>query len=322
MPARPAPGNVARGLAAGAAACRLGGAMAGHPFDLQGHRGARGLYPENTLAGFRAALALGVSTLETDVALTADDVAVACHDPHLNPDITRGPDGAFLAARGPAIRALRFADLARYDIGRIRPGSPYAWRFRAARGQEGLRIPRLAEVFALDGTMRFNSEIKTFPDRPELTAPPERMVEAVLSAAAEAGATARLVIQSFDWRNQRHAARLAPGVARAWLTSAATTREAARWWGGPTPGDFGGSIPRAVAAEGGGIWAPEWRTLDAALIAEAHALGLRVVPWTVNARAEMARLIRAGVDGLITDRPDRARAAMVAAGLPLPPARP
>lgn len=291
-------------------------------FDLEGHRGARGLHPENTLEGFRATIAIGVTTLETDVAMTADGIAVACHDPHLNPDITRGPDGAFLSARGPAIRTLSLAELQRYDVGRIRPGTAYARSFPDQRGQDGLRIPRLAEMFALDDRVRFNTEIKTFPKDPGLTAPPAQMADAVLAAAARTGATERLIVQSFDWRNMRHTARAAPAVTRAYLTSAETVAEAALWWDGPSPADFGGSVPRAVAAEGAGVtWGPDWRTLTEALIAEAHGLGLRVVPWTVNAAADMARLIGWGVDGLITDRPDLGRAALTAAGLAVPPGR-
>ena len=94
--------------------------------DLHGHRGARGLFPENTLVGFAGALAIGVDALELDVAVTADDVVVVTHDPRLNPDITRTRNGAWLAAPGAAIRSLRAAELAGYDVGRIRPDSAYA----------------------------------------------------------------------------------------------------------------------------------------------------------------------------------------------------
>jgi glycerophosphoryl diester phosphodiesterase len=75
-------------------------------FDLQGHRGARGLAPENTIEGFRTALSIGVTTLELDLAMTKDGVLVVHHDERLDPDITRGPDGAFLAHQGPAIYSL------------------------------------------------------------------------------------------------------------------------------------------------------------------------------------------------------------------------
>ena len=92
----------------------------------------------------------------------------------------------------------------------------------------------------------------------------------------------------------------------AWLTRAETVRDAAIWWGGPHPDDFGGSVPRAVAAEGGGTWAPDHSDLTEAMVAEAHALGLRVMPWTVNRTSRMRRLLGWGVDGLVTDRPDLA----------------
>ncbi len=101
--------------------------MAAHPlFDLQGHRGARGLRPENTLAAFAHALSIGVTTLELDTAVTLDGVVVVSHDSELNPDITRDASGRWLAQPGPAIFALTFAELQRFDVGRTRPGSAYA----------------------------------------------------------------------------------------------------------------------------------------------------------------------------------------------------
>jgi glycerophosphoryl diester phosphodiesterase len=112
-----------------------------------------------------------------------------------------------------------------------------------------------------------------------------------------------------------------PDIDVAWLTSAALLAGARIWWDGPLPADFGGSVARAVAAEGGRTWGPEHDDLTEETLAEAHALGLRVVPWTVNRPADMRRLIRWGVDGLITDRPDRARAVLAEAGHPLPPSR-
>src|SRR6202171_2637976 len=92
------------------------------PFDLQGHRGARGLAPENTLPAFARALAIGVATLELDTAVTRDGVVVVSHDPFLNPDIARGPDGRWLEKKGPNIRDLDYEALARYDVGRLQPG--------------------------------------------------------------------------------------------------------------------------------------------------------------------------------------------------------
>ncbi len=95
-------------------------------FDLQGHRGARGLWPENTLAGFARTMELGVSALELDCAVTRDAVVVVSHDPELNPDCTRDARGRFLATAGPPIFTLTYAQLQSYDVGRLRPGSAYA----------------------------------------------------------------------------------------------------------------------------------------------------------------------------------------------------
>ena len=112
----------------------LGGAVGlfadvSHAFDLEGHRGARGLAPENTLAAFRRAMQIGVTTIETDMAVTRDDVIVISHDPLLNPDIVRDRAGEWLISKGPPIRTLTFTELARYDIGRLNPTNAYARQF-------------------------------------------------------------------------------------------------------------------------------------------------------------------------------------------------
>jgi glycerophosphoryl diester phosphodiesterase len=289
--------------------------------DLQGHRGARGLFPENTMAGFAAALAIGVDSFELDVAVTADGVPVVSHDAALNPDLARGPDGAWLTAPGPLIRTLRLADLAAYDVGRLRPGSAYAAQFPDQAPHDGARIPTLAEVLTVDGTVRFNIEMKTYPEHPEWTIGASAMAAAVIGVAEAAGAIGRITVESFDWRGPRQVRRLRPDLRLAWLTRPETVAAAELWWDGPMPADFGGSVPRAVAAEGGPIWAPHHADLGAGAIEEAHALGLAVLPWTVNTPAEMRRLLRAGVDGLITDRPDIARLVLAEEGFPLPPAR-
>src|SRR3990170_8794330 len=114
--------------------------------DLQGHRGARGLLPENTLPGFERAIALGVTTLELDVGVTRDGVVVIHHDRTLNPDLARGPDGQWVRAPAPAIHSLTFAELQRYDVGRIRPGSEYFAKFKDQKPIDGTRIPKLDQL--------------------------------------------------------------------------------------------------------------------------------------------------------------------------------
>ena len=285
------------------------GAM-GHRIDLHGHRGARGLFPENTLAGFAAALAIGVDAIELDVGTTADDVVVVTHDPWLNPDLTRTREGGWLAGPGPAVRALRAAELAGYDVGRIRPGSAYAAAYPEQVPHDGAGIPTLADVLRLDPRTGVNIELKTFPLHPGLTVDGAAMADRVMAVADAQCAADRIIVQSFDWRGPRHLRRTRPDVRVAWLTRAAILPQARTWWDGPDPSDHGGSVARAVAAEGGPIWAPAHGDLTEQSLAEAHGLGLRVIPWTVNRAEDMRRLIGWGVDGLITDRPDIARRIM------------
>ncbi|MBN8929366.1 MAG: hypothetical protein BGO51_23600 [Rhodospirillales bacterium 69-11] len=290
-------------------------------FDLQGHRGARGLFPENTIEGFRAALAIGVDMFELDVGLSADGIPVVHHDLGPNPAVARGADGAWLDPPTPLLHALTRAEIARYDVGRLRPGSAYAAQFPEQRPIDGARIPTLAAVLDVDPAVGFNLELKTDPTRPDATAPSIVVAEAALAVVEQGGATGRVMFESFDWRGPRHLRRLRPDLRFAWLTDARSVADAALWWDGPHPGDFGGSVPRAVAAEGGGVWAPAHAELTGELVAEAHDLGLSVIPWTVNQLADMRRLIAWGVDGLITDYPDRAHVVMAASGLTLPPPR-
>jgi glycerophosphoryl diester phosphodiesterase len=278
--------------------------------DVQGHRGARALFPENTEEGFAAAAALGVTAFELDVGLTADGVVVVSHDPALNPDLTRDASGEWLDGQGPLIRSLRYTDLRRYDVGRIRPGSRTAALFPAHTPIDGARIPELAAVLRLLPEARFTIEVKTDPRHPDWTVPPQVLADATLAVIDEAGAAGRVMIESFDWRVQRHVRRVRPEIRLAWLTAAETVRDSALWWDGAAPV---ASVPEAVAAEGGPVWAPGYTGLTKAQIEQARALGLSVLPWTVNQPADMQRLIAWGVDGLISDRPDLALA--ILAGL-------
>ena len=276
------------------------------PLGLQGHRGARGLFPENTMEGFRAAIAMGTGVMELDVGMTADEVIVVSHDLLLNPDIARDAHGNWLTEPGPAVRALTAAALAQFDVGRLRPGSAYAQQFPDQLAIDGARIPTLEAVLRIGPDIRFTIELKSDPNHPGRTVPPVVLADATLSVIDAAGVAARIVLESFDWRGPRHVRRTRPDIRLAWLTRPETVRDAQLWWDGPHPSDFGGSVPRVVAAEGGPIWAPDHNDLTRDQVAEAHDLGLLVLPWTVNDPVSMRRLIEWGADGLITDRPDLA----------------
>ena len=312
--------------------CLLMLAAPAHAFDLQGHRGARGLAPENTLAAFETALRVGVTTLEFDLAMTADDVLVASHDRRLNPDHTRGPDGKFLEREGPAIRSLTLAELQRYDVGRLKPGSAYAASLPEQQAVDGARIPALTELFDLVQRLgadhvRFNIETKITPTSGADTPNPETFAAAFATAVRAAGLTARVSMQSFDWRTLAALKRIAPDIERVCLTVEALNFDSIRrgepgpspWLAGLDIDEFGGSVPHLVATAGCAAWSPLHRNARPDDVAAAKALGLKVIPWTVNERADMERLIALGVDGIITDYPDRLRAVMAAREMPLPP---
>jgi Glycerophosphoryl diester phosphodiesterase len=311
-----------------ALAIGLACALPAAAFDVQGHRGTRGLAPENTLAAFQRALDLGVTTLETDLAVTRDGVLVISHDPFLNPDLVRDANGAWLATRGPPIHTLTLAELKRYDIGRLNPASAYAKEFPTQQAADGQRFPTLVEVFALGATnrVRFNIETKITPTSGDETPDPAAFARLVVEAIRSAGLMQRVTVQSFDWRTLIEVKRLAPDIATACLTieipnNDTVQRQAAApspWHAGLGLAQHGGSLPRLVKAAGCSTWSMFWPNLTPEVAAEARALGLQVLPWTVNEPADMARLIDWRVDGIITDYPDRLRKVMAEKGMALP----
>jgi glycerophosphoryl diester phosphodiesterase len=308
------------------AGCSGFGQGAERAFDLQAHRGGRALAPENTLAAFTNAMEMGVDTLELDIGLTADGVVVISHDTVLNPDHTRDASGAFLKAKGPAIRSLTLPQLQTYDVGRIDPASNYGRQFAKQLVSDGERVPTLAALFERvrergAAQIRFNIETKLDPTRPDETASPEEMVRALLAEIDKAGVAQRVTVQSFDWRSLALVGQWAPQMQRAYLTSSRTLKDS-RWTSGLRLEDFG-SVPRLVKAAAGEskaavTWSPSFNDLTAAQVKEAQALGFGVVPWTVNQRADMAKLIGWKVDGIITDDPAVLRDVMHERGLALP----
>ena len=301
-------------------------------FDLQGHRGARGLAPENSLPGFAKALASGVTTLELDLGVTADDRLVAIHDSRLDPAITRGGDGRWLDEPTPVVRSLTLEQIRAHGIGRIDPASRYARRFPEQRPHDGARIPTLDEVVALTeaagaSAVGFNIETKLDPRRPELTPSPEHFARLVVDEIHRLGIGSRTTVQSFDWRTLRAVEALAPEIATACLTVQQSWLDnLERGRPGPSPWTAGfdleaagGSVPDLVRAAGCRIWSPAYEDLHLLSLTEARAMKLPVIVWTVNDPTTMEALIDGGVDGIITDYPDRLRRLLQRKGLPVPP---
>jgi glycerophosphoryl diester phosphodiesterase len=256
-------------------------------FDLQGHRGAAGLAPENSLAAFATGLAVGVTTLELDAGVTRDGAVIVDHE-------RRASDG--------------------------RP-----WVELTLAETRGL-VPTLDEVFELaadrgaDG-VRFAIEAKLDPTAPDETVAPDAFAARVLECVVRHCMASRSSLMSFDWRVLVEAKRLAPGLATAALAARDTVFPGTPWTAGipvVSPDPFTGEVGAMAAAIGAAAIGPHHVDLTDELIDEAHRLGLRVHAWTVNDPAEMDALIGRGVDGLATDFPDRARAVLAACGLSLP----
>jgi glycerophosphoryl diester phosphodiesterase len=297
-------------------------------FDLQGHRGARGLKPENTLPAFEVALDLGVTSIETDVHLTSDHVPVLFHDDRVTERLCRPLPGRVAAslADGPAVSALTLAQLRGYRADR-NPAlerfpaqdprvTPLAEQLAAEWHFDPYTPPTLAELFTFcaaytrpDGQragkttahrararqVRFDLELKRAPFRPtiigdELPAQgPGLLEQLVVEAVRHAGVTERTVIRSFDHRSVAAVRQLEPGLTTAVLVA------------GMAP-----VAPAELAKSAGAqVYCPDVEFLDEAQVRQLHEEGVRVIPWTVNHPDDWQRLLDWGVDGITTDFPDK-----------------
>jgi glycerophosphoryl diester phosphodiesterase len=301
--------------------------MAAAALDLQGHRGARGLAPENSLAGFELAIQLGVTTLEMDAAVTRDGVVVIHHDLELNPGYTRDAQGRWLTAPSAPIHAMGWDELQTYDIGRLNPAHRYGAGFPDQKPMDGTRIPRLADVFDLvkrhgHDKLRFAIETKLRPDAPDKTLAPEPFAKALVDEIRKAGMQQRVQIMSFDWRTLQVVQRIAPEIPtvyltaqQSWIDNVGASRAEGSTWTAGFQYKAHGSVPRMIKAAGGAIWSVFYGDLDAAKVKEAQGLGLKVLVWTVNDAPTMKRMLDMGVDGLITDRPDIAQTVLRERGI-------
>jgi glycerophosphoryl diester phosphodiesterase len=298
-------------------------------FDIEAHRGGRGLRPENTLVSFANALSMGVDTLELDIGVTRDGVLVVSHERGLNPDLARDATGSNVAAPGIPFVRLRLAEVKKYDVGQIKPGSAYAAQFPDQLIVPGTPIPTLSEVFALvrksgNASVRLNIETKIDPNHPDESPDPDRFVSLLLDLVGREKFEDRIMVQSFDWRTLLLVQQRAPAIPTVYLTlqkgrePTVSLDKASEWTAGFNPADHGGSLPRTIKDAGGAIWSPYFGDITPALVAESHALGLKVVVWTVNKEDDIIRLIDMGVDGIISDRPDLLREVAGRKGIALP----
>jgi glycerophosphoryl diester phosphodiesterase len=300
-------------------------------FDLSGHRGARGLRPENTLPAFSKALSIGVSPLEMDAAVTKDGVVVISHDPSLDPNITRRADGKWIEGGRWLIKDMTLKQLQTYDVGRIRPGTDYAKQFSSQVSVDGTRIPTLSAVIELVRTWQpedavVSIEPKFDPtDGAEPSLDREPLARAVIEVLRKAKFAQRSNIQSFDLTLLQIVKRIAPEFPIVYNTTGRPGDDTigmgaiarSKWTGDFDVNEYK-SVVHAIKAAGGKDWSVDSWDLDAAQVKTAHELGIRVTVWTVNEPGEMVKFIDMGVDGIITDYPDRLRKVLSEKGIAVP----
>ncbi len=311
-------------------------------FDLQAHRGGLGLMTENSLQAFANALELGVTTLELDIQITADGMAVVTHDRQVQPHKCRDTRPAFIDDPqfpyvGDHIRNLTLAQVKTLNCGYQQlPGYP------EQRVVEHVTMPLLAEVFQLfkrygDNSVMLNIETKVEAAAPEETAPRSQFIDAVLAEIDIWHMRGQVTIQSFDWGTLHAWQVAAPDIPLIALTNGQSflrCDEPGRspWLGDLDMDDFDCDVVAAVASfnanalspvhgdpQDGRYSEPDYVPfVNKAMVESAHARGIEVIPWTVDDKATMHYLMDLGVDGIITNYPDRLRQVMAERGLPLP----
>ncbi len=266
--------------------------------DWQGHRGARGLLPENSIPAFLRALSYPeVTTLELDVVVSADDRVIVSHDPYMEPELCTTPSGEAITDT-VLLRNLTLEEIAAYDCGeRAHPRFPDQQRRPASK-------PSLAAVFAAvdrycvqqeRSLPRYNIELKFQPEwEPDMVPDRRTFAALVLADIADWGHPELVNLQCFDPTMLAVLHALAPNIPLAYLDEA--------------PGSVKEKMDRLGFVPE--IYSPWEKGLTAEILNEARALDMRVIPWTVNEVDRMRELLAMGVDGIITDYPNRIKEAI------------
>ncbi|WP_027936944.1 glycerophosphodiester phosphodiesterase [Anaeroarcus burkinensis] len=335
-------GALAAFMVAGLPATDVAAKAVVNGFDLQAHRGGRDARAENTLYSFAYAMELGVTTLEMDMQLTKDGRLVISHNPVMNWMLAKGPDGQYAPKQNPPdIRTMTLAEVQQYDMGVMNPaaGSYYDLHGKTQIATPGAQMPTLDQVFELANAygnkkVMFNIETKSYadPEDPNYanSPDPDVFVEKVYEVVKKYNMQNRVTIQSFDWRTLKAMKAIAPE-----LTLVALSSEQPSWGKGgmylrigekaPSPhlgglniNDFKGDYVKAAKEIGADVVSPYFKELSPDLIDEAHALGMKVVPWTVNSPKDMEMLLAMGVDGMISDQPWVLRDVLIKKGIAVP----
>ena len=260
--------------------------------DLQGHRGARGIAPENTIPSFKKAMEIGVNTLELDVVISKDNKVVVSHEPYMNPEICTKPNGENIEqgqGKKYNLYTMDYSEIQAFDC-----GSKKHQRFPA---QKNLRVskPLLSEVIemaekASNKTIKYNIEVKSSPEYDGTFSPPiEEFVRLVLDVVREYNFSNRATMQSFDLRALEHVHKQSPSITTALLVDGSENIDS----------------KLAMLSYKPKIISPYFMLLNRRKVKEYQEKGYKVIPWTVNEIKDLKTVADWGVDGIITDYPDR-----------------
>ena len=278
---------------------------------LIGHRGARGLMPENTIEGFNFTLDMGVTALEFDVLLSKDNVPIITHDTNLSEASTRNSNGKWLRKSGPNISELTLTELKQFDVGGLDKNSSYGECFPEQKFFSGVRIPTLSELLDLaclpeNQNLYLLLEIKSEPALSKAN-----VVSQIVREIRKKKIGTRTVLHSFDWDVLKECLKEAPEIPRSFLSELPeNSKDSVNGNSENISPDFYSfniSIPKTIANLNGQIWCPNFKDLTYDLVREAHDLGLLVCTWTVNEIEDIENSIDIGVDGIVTDYPNRAQ---------------
>lgn len=286
--------------------------------SLQGHRGARGLLPENTLPSLIKPFEYGLHGIEFDVQLSKDDQVVIYHDLTLKPGITRNSRNKWVGNDGPAVRSLNLRQLKQYKLGRINKKTAYGLRFRKQACLPDQSIPTLYELITcLDkhnlNNALLNIEIKHSPLQPDLCPDPVYIAEKIVSEINKLKISKRCIVQCFDWSVIQAVKQLDSALAISCLTTIDPVMDtlspykgkASLWNAGLDIRDFDNNAVDMVAQFKADYWTPNYINLTESLIEYAHSRNLGVMTWTVNNPLKMRRLMEWGIDSVISDYPDK-----------------
>lgn len=262
-------------------------------FMIEGHRGTRGLMPENTIQGMIKAVLDGANALELDLQFTADGKVVVAHDPYINRIYSLDPAGNEIPeedAKKYIIYDMDYVDVRMFDVGsKDYPNYPRQGKLKTYIPELGEMIDSV-EQFTTSNNMKpviWNIEIKAnlTSDNKYHPAPAE-LIRNVVEVLKSRGIDNRFYIQSFDARQIQEVRKSYPAIPVAYLTD-----------------DKSKTIAQHITAVGfqPEIFSPFHQIVTQSMIDEAHSLGMRIIPWTVNDESQMKSLMKMGVDGLITD---------------------